>query len=1027
SLDLAQLPGTVEAGAAVQFELSARDAFGNVAPGYTGTVRFSSDDGTAELPADYTFIAADQGRHVFPGLTLKRAGARRVEVVDTANAVPGATREVGVVAGPPAKLAFTLQPSNRSVRVPFEVAVQLRDAFDNRVAAGEPAVTLSVFESGVTLDGPLSVALVDGEASFSGLSLSQQGTFTLKASAGAVEGTSDTFIITDDVAPATPVLSQGAITTTRIPLQWTAPGDDGALGTASSYDLRYATAPIVTDADFAAALPVLISAPQVAGSAESVTLEGLTPGTTYYVALAVTDDAGNSVRSASLPVSTQDVLATSLLFTRQPQSGTAGTALPLIEVSILDQEGNVLTSSNAAVSLAVQGVGGFGPFSVAAVNGVASFDAVRIDTAGTGYRLVATSGALDAVQSDAFDVAPAEAASFEVSGVPSPVTAHSSLSPVVTAKDAFGNVVTGYTGTVHFSSDDPDAVLPGDYTFTPADLGQHAFTDALVLKTVGARTVSVADTTVPALTGTLAVTVEAAVASQLVLSGLPASVVAGETHSVTVEARDAQGNVATSYRGTVQFTSTDAAFVPPAPYTFTGADAGSKTFSVQLLTAGAQGLTVTDDSAPTPLSTTANTTVQPAAAAMLVLSAPATGTASSPFTLTVTATDAHGNVAKGYTGTVHFSSSDALATLPADYTFTGADEGSRQFSITPRQAGNSTFSVEDAGNGLPVANASVTVSPGPAVAFTLVPSQNPVDAGGSFSLQVTARDQDDNVVTGYTGTVRFASGDAAAQLPADYTFLAADNGTHSFSVVLKTAGTHALTVAEHPSGTPSASIDLQVQPGPAGRLEFRAQPANGTVRAALPEVVVAITDDHGNVIATDSTAVTVALVGGNPAASLGGTKTASPVDGLARFSDLSVDQEGTGFQLQATGGALAQASSSAFEIVDDLAPAAVSLSVSSKSSSQVTLSWTAVGDDGLLGTAAEYELRYATSDIVDDASFAAATRQLVAAPQAPGSPESATITALTPSTTYYFALKTLDGAGNAGPLVSLSATTDADP
>jgi len=45
----------------------------------------------------------------------------------------------------------------------------------------------------------------------------------------------------------------------------------------------------------------------------------------------------------------------------------------------------------------------------------------------------------------------------------------------VTAVDAYGNVTTGYTGTIHFSSDEDHADLPDDYTFSAADAGTHTF------------------------------------------------------------------------------------------------------------------------------------------------------------------------------------------------------------------------------------------------------------------------------------------------------------------------------------------------------------------------------------------------------------------------------------------------------------------------------------------------------------------------------------------------------------------------
>ena len=65
--------------------------------------------------------------------------------------------------------------------------------------------------------------------------------------------------------------------------------------------------------------------------------------------------------------------------------------------------------------------------------------------------------------------------------------------------------------------------------------------------------------------------------------------------------------------------------------------------------------------------------------------------------------------------------------------------------------------------------------------------------GTAFTVTVTAVDSSGNTVTGYTGKVHFTSTDAAAVLPADYTFVAADNGVHTFNVTLKTAGSQTIT------------------------------------------------------------------------------------------------------------------------------------------------------------------------------------------------------------------------------------------
>jgi chitodextrinase len=78
----------------------------------------------------------------------------------------------------------------------------------------------------------------------------------------------------------------------------------------------------------------------------------------------------------------------------------------------------------------------------------------------------------------------------------------------------------------------------------------------------------------------------------------------------------------------------------------------------------------------------------------------------------------------------------------------------------------------------------------------------------------------------------------------------------------------------------------------------------------------------------------------------------------------------------------------------------------------LSLTWTAPGDDSLTGTATQYDLRYSTATITA-ANFSSATRVTgMAAPGAAGAAQTATVTGLSPATTYYFAIKTADDAGN---------------
>jgi hypothetical protein len=70
----------------------------------------------------------------------------------------------------------------------------------------------------------------------------------------------------------------------------------------------------------------------------------------------------------------------------------------------------------------------------------------------------------------------------------------------VTAKDAYGNIATGYTGTIHFSSSDKYAELPANYTFIAANKGRQSF--YATFHTLEIQSLTATDTVLATLTGT---------------------------------------------------------------------------------------------------------------------------------------------------------------------------------------------------------------------------------------------------------------------------------------------------------------------------------------------------------------------------------------------------------------------------------------------------------------------------------------------------------------------------------------------
>src|SRR5262249_56911434 len=91
---------------------------------------------------------------------------------------------------------------------------------------------------------------------------------------------------------------------TSATLSWAAAGDDSLTGIATSYDIRYSTAPI-TPANWASATQVAGEpAPLAPGTVQTYTVKGLARQRQYYFAIATTDDVGNTSALSNVPSAT---------------------------------------------------------------------------------------------------------------------------------------------------------------------------------------------------------------------------------------------------------------------------------------------------------------------------------------------------------------------------------------------------------------------------------------------------------------------------------------------------------------------------------------------------------------------------------------------------------------------------------------------------------------------------------------------------------------------------------------------------
>lgn len=116
---------------------------------------------------------------------------------------------------------------------------------------------------------------------------------------------------------------------------------------------------------------------------------------------------------------------------------------------------------------------------------------------------------------------------------------------------------------------------------------------------------------------------------------------------------------------------------------------------------------------------------------------------------------------------------------------------------------------------------------------------------------------------------------------------------------------------------------------------------------------------------------------------------------------------------------------------DGVAPSAVDdLLMTSIQSNSLNLVWGAPGDDGNTGTATSYDIRYVVGNTFTEAEWAAATQVTgEPVPEPSGTIQTMTVTGLTPSTTYTFAMKAIDEGGLISPISTPNptGTTSAAP
>jgi len=146
------------------------------------------------------------------------------------------------------------------------------------------------------------------------------------------------------------------------------------------------------------------------------------------------------------------------------------------------------------------------------------------------------------------------------------------------------------------------------------------------------------------------------------------------------------------------------------------------------------------------------------------------------------------------------------------------------------------------------------------------------------------------------------------------------NGVATFAnLSITRAGTGYRLVASASGLTRATSAPFAITAGAASQLAFVIQPrATLSGGAISPAVQVAVQDAFGNTVTAATHSVTAAIRNNPGGGMLSGTTAASAANGVATFSDLSIDKPGTGYTLAVSADGLFDATSTAFDIIAPL-------------------------------------------------------------------------------------------------------------
>src|SRR5690349_15809913 len=558
-------PGTTIAGHQITpaVKVRALDALGNLVPSFTGSVSIAigNNPGGGTLGGT-TPVAEIGGVATFGDLILNKIGTGYTLVASASGFTAVTSTAFDIVPGTASQLVFSVQPSNTVAGAAISPAVVLNalDAAGNLVPTFTGTVTIALGSNpgGSTLGGTTAVAAVGGQATFSTLTLDKTGTgywFTA-SSTGLSNATSSSFNVT---AGTVNQLAFGTQPTTTIAGHQIAPAVkvravDGLGNLVPGFTGNVTVA--LGSNPGGGVLSGTTTVAAVGGIATFLDLSVNRVGSSYTLTAAAAGFAPVTSTAFDITPGT----ATQLVFTVQPSSAVAGTAIsPAVQLSALDAAGNLAPTFVGNVTVALgNNPGGStlgGTTTVTAAGGVATFSTLTLDKTSNGYWLTATATGLSTATSNSFNITAGNPTLLVFGTEPGTTVAGRQITPAVKVRalDALGNLVPGFTGNVSIAlGNNPGGATLSGTTPVAAVGGVATFGDLILNKTGTGYTLVGSASGFTPVTST-AFDIVPGTATQLVFTVQPSNTVAGAAFSpaVQVTALDGANNLVPTFTGNV--------------------------------------------------------------------------------------------------------------------------------------------------------------------------------------------------------------------------------------------------------------------------------------------------------------------------------------------------------------------------------------------------------------------------------------------------------------------------------------------